>query len=94
MEYVNFKNFVSSRGLGDIKSVLLNIPILHDGWEMDNEAWIVEMEDGSIKAITTSHGNPYHMDLEEAEEKLNETVNSAEFLKEALSKYRKSFKNS
>lgn len=45
-----------SCGYGKIRKVLHKAIILHSGWEMDNEGWIVELEDGTIKGLTTSHG--------------------------------------
>lgn len=38
------------------KRIVATGTILRAGWEMDNEAWAVEMHDGSIKLFSTNHG--------------------------------------
>lgn len=46
---------------GLVKTKIVNIlheaTIMHVGWESDNKGWIVECEDGKIKALTTDHGS-------------------------------------
>ena len=53
--------------------------VLHNGWEMDNLAWVIN-NDGVLQAKTTSHGNQYTMDSEELDAKINETRLSLEGL--------------
>lgn len=36
--------------------VLQTIPLLHNQWEMDGEAWVVELSTGERKIYTTNHG--------------------------------------
>jgi hypothetical protein len=72
------------RGHGKVRRVLHTATILHEGWEMDNKAWIVEMEDGVQCALTTSHGGVYLWTKIEAEEKLAELEASAASIRQAL----------
>lgn len=73
-----------SRGYGKIKQVLHTATLMYVGWEMDNSGWIVELEDGSRAALTTSHGGVCPWTREEAEEKLAETEASAASIRKAL----------
>ena len=75
---------VVNRSYGQVKVVLHTATLLHNGWELDNSGWIVEMEDGSKKALTTDHGGVCPWTREEAEEKLAETEASAASIRRAL----------
>lgn len=79
-----FFKIVYKAGLGKIKSVLLEVPVLYRGWEMDNEGWIVEMNNGEIVALTTSHGTLCSWSLDKISESLADTKQSAEALTNAL----------
>ena len=35
--------------------VLLEIPVLWEGWELDNKAWVIEYE-GQVELVVTNHG--------------------------------------
>ena len=72
------------RQFGKIIKVLYTATILYRGWEMDNEAWVVEMSDGSRALLTTSHGGVCQFPLKEAEAKLVETLKSAESIRAAI----------
>lgn len=74
----------ASRGYGKVKKVIHTATLLYSGWEMDNEGWIVELEDGTRAALTTSHGGVYPWTRQEAEEKLAETEASAASIRKAL----------
>jgi hypothetical protein len=80
------------RGYGKIKEILHTVPILYAGWEADNVAWIVRMEDGTIKGFHTSHGGLYPWDVQEMEDKLKETEDSAAQLRAAIATLRLSEK--
>ncbi len=71
-----------SCGYGKIRKVLHKAIILHSGWEMDNEGWIVELEDGTIKGLTTSHGCI-------CEWSIYDVVSVCEFTEESLTSLRK-----
>lgn len=47
------------------------IPVLWKGWEMDNIAWLIEV-DGKLKLATSSHGVPMWAHSSFLEEKLKE----------------------
>ena len=38
-----------------VKRVLHTATIMHEGWESDNRAWLVELEDGRNVVLTTNH---------------------------------------
>jgi hypothetical protein len=67
-----------------IKEVVHTATILHTGWEMDNEAWIVDFEDDSRATVTTNHGGICQWSRQEAEQKLAETEASAASIRKAL----------
>ena len=69
---------------GTVSKVLHTAKVLHDGWEMDNEAWVVEFEDGTRAVFTTSHGGLYVADRAEFEDKLRETEESAASIRTLL----------
>ena len=52
--------------------VLETFVILHEGWEMDNQGFI--LEDGTV--WTTSHGKLYQMEVGEAVENIKELSTS------------------
>lgn len=62
---------------GTVRRVLHTAKILYAGWEMDNESWAVEFEDGSCAVLSTSHGEIYVANKTEFEDKLREMEESA-----------------
>lgn len=66
------------------KRIVHTATILKEGWEMDNEGWVVELEDGSLAAYTTSHGGVYEWTLDEAVSSLEETEASAASIRRAI----------
>lgn len=72
------------KGFGTIKKILHEVLILHEGWDTDNFAWIVEMEDGSTVALTTSHGGVYLWRRDDAEAQLAEAEKSVASIRAAL----------
>lgn len=69
---------------GAVAKVLHTAQVLYDGWETDNEAWVVEFEDGTRAVLTTSHGALYVADRAEFENKLRETEESAASIRTLL----------
>jgi hypothetical protein len=57
--------------------------VLHDGWEMDNRAWIMEDDNGERILYTTNHGVLCKMTNKELLAKIRETENSLADLKTA-----------
>lgn len=78
------KAFIVRQGLGTLKQLLCTATILYEGWEMDNKGWIVELEDGRIIGLTTSHGSICLWDKEEAIQNLEHIEASAASLRKAL----------
>ncbi len=60
----------------NVKQVLYKATIMHTGWESDNRAWLVELEDGRKVVLTTNHGSIVEMTLDYVNKKLQETTNS------------------
>jgi hypothetical protein len=54
--------------------------VMHNGWEMDNEAWVKRDNDGDLHLISTSHGRIKNMSLEQLDLKIKETQNSVDEL--------------
>ena len=79
-----FQDWIQKATCCSVKRVLHKATVLHAGWELDNEAWIVELDDGSVSALTTNHGGPYWWSRAEMEKKLCETEASAVSLREAM----------
>lgn len=56
----DFKLYVGKKvkGSGEhtVKSILFNFKVLWDGWEMDNDAAIVELDNGEKRLLITDHG--------------------------------------
>lgn len=66
------------------KATLFHFAVLHEGWEMDNNAWVVELENGERVFVTTGHGGTYVAERKEFEEKLAEYENVAAATRKAL----------
>jgi hypothetical protein len=71
-------------GFGPFERVLCQARVLPAGWAMDSQAWVVAMPDGSVIGFTTNHGNLVVWTLEDAKEKLEETLTSARAIQTAL----------
>ena len=59
-------------------TVLCEYKILHEGWEMDNDGWIVSDEDGMIWLKETSHERYYYQCGDDAVSALRETIKEHE----------------
>jgi hypothetical protein len=64
--------------------ILADAPVLYNGWEMDNEICAVEMSDGSVSLVTTSHGRIYIAKTSELTEKIAEYEQAIEQSKTLL----------
>ena len=67
-----------------IVKVLLEVPILYQGWECDEHSWVVERADGSLLLACTSHGRPYIGEASELVKKLAEYEAASTKAREAL----------
>ncbi len=59
--------------------------VLHEGWEMDNLAWYVELPNGDRQVMTTNHGRECYMHTKEIIDKIEETRQSLDGLLKLLS---------
>lgn len=64
--------------------VILEFPILYQGWELDDKGWVMEREDGSRYLLTTNHGSHYLGDPERLRDKIKEYEEAIELTEEAL----------
>ena len=52
---------INASKIPDYVRTLFHFRVLHEGWEMDNSAWVIELADGSRAIATTSHGSPAYI---------------------------------
>lgn len=55
-----------------ITKILHEFKILHEGWELDNAGWVVELYDEEKKIVLTNHGQPYFASPKELSKKCEE----------------------
>lgn len=56
------------RVVPDLKRVVLKFPVLHAGWELDNDGWLIERSGGEKVIVLTSHNSPYVAKADELQE--------------------------
>lgn len=56
--------------------VIMSATQLHEGWEMDNEVWIEDVDDGYFRLYSTSHGAKKEISQSVLEKKIQETRDS------------------
>jgi len=71
-------------GVGKVAKILHTATILYRGWASDNEAWVVELENGKRLVMCTSHGSLYPTRKREMVDKLRETEQSAEQIRKLI----------
>jgi hypothetical protein len=54
--------------------------VLHNGWEMDNLAWVVDLDDETKLLLTSDHGGVCDLSKRELVNKINETALSLQNL--------------
>lgn len=66
--------------------ILFTFRILHDGWEMDNEAWVARNKKGKLVLLMTSHGGlyDYGRDVSELHAALEQTKRSVVGIRQAI----------
>lgn len=67
---------------GAVAEVLATAPVLHAGWELDYAAWLVRLEDGSVRLLTTDHGGVCELDAEYLAERICAAEESAASLRQ------------
>ncbi len=68
-----------------IVKVIKVFTIMHKGWELDNTAWIVQMQSGAEKVIFSSGGIKYFAKAKEVQEKVCEYEEGLADLRKAYS---------
>lgn len=63
-------------GVGEIRRIVQVVTVLHVGKGLDNEAWLVEIEDGQFAALTTDHGRVVPWSIEDMQAKMMEARES------------------
>jgi hypothetical protein len=76
-------NAISPSEFKSSGKVLLEIPVLWAGWELDDKAWVVE-RNGERRLIVTSHGGEYFVGVEFLTEKLAEYCEASVRSQEAI----------
>jgi hypothetical protein len=65
--------------------VLMEFPVLWQGWECDSTAWVMERADGSRYLRTTNHGSPCDdSDVSVLEERLAEYARVSGLTQDAM----------
>jgi len=62
--------------------------VLHDGWEMDNEIWVIQNANGENEVRTTNHGGECIACKSEIEASIEETRSSLEGLMKILAYFK------
>lgn len=75
---------IARRGFGKLVRVVHKTTVLHADWELDSEAWIVELEGKGLVALDTTEGWLRLWPKDVAVSKLAETEASAAGLRRAL----------
>lgn len=60
---------------------LYTATVLHEGWDMDNEAWVTEDKSGKLRFYTKNHGNVEPLDRAYLNSKILEADSSADELR-------------
>ena len=63
-------------GVGEIRRIVQVVTVLHAGKGLDNEAWLVEIEDGRFAALTTDNGHVVLWSIEDMQAKMMEARES------------------
>jgi hypothetical protein len=62
--------------INGFKRIVMSAVILHTGWELDNEGWVIEDLDGNYLPVTTNHMGAQVWDTLELIHKIRETKES------------------
>lgn len=76
MNLSEMQRYAEQKKFGKIVKIIAKATVLHIGWEMDNECWLVEMSDGKLELFTTNHGGFYHMCDEDLQDAIREAQDS------------------
>jgi hypothetical protein len=60
------------RSIKGYRRTLLHFKVMFSGWECDDDGWVVELKDGRVVPVLSSHCALYIADLDELHEKLAE----------------------
>ena len=74
----------ASKRFGNVEFIVHRATLLHECWSLDNDGWIVQMDDGRQVALTTSDNGLCAWSREDAERKLKETEASVASIRKAL----------
>ena len=68
-------------GTEQVRSVIASATVLYEGWELDNVAWLVEMESGRRAIVMTSHDGFYESTEDEVRKRIEITERSVQELR-------------
>jgi hypothetical protein len=75
-------------GTEQVRRVIASATVLYEGWELDNVAWLVEMESGRRAIVMTSHGGFYESSEDEVRNRIEITERSVQELRALVSQTR------
>lgn len=64
--------------------VLLEFPVLWEGWDCDSKAWVMERPDGTRYLRMTNHGNQYESNPRELHDRIAEYERTLRLTRNAL----------
>lgn len=66
------------------EKVIYTFTVLHESWECDSQAWVMQNKHGKRWIETTSHGSRYDANVVEFEDKIKEYQSVIDQTKRAL----------
>lgn len=64
--------------------IIMEFPVLLEGWELDYKGWVMERPDKTRYLLLTNHGRHYEAKPEELKERIAEYQRVMELSKKAL----------
>lgn len=64
--------------------IIYTFTVLHESWECDSQAWVMQNNNGERWIETTSHGGRYDAKVDEFEDKIKEYQSVIDQTKRAL----------
>lgn len=66
------------------EKIIYTFTVLHESWEFDSQAWVMQNKHGERWIETTSHGSRYYAEAGEFEDKIKEYQSVIDQTKRAL----------
>lgn len=82
--YVTHHEVSMGKRIEEFGEVLLKIPVLYAGWELDQVAWVVRNSEGALNLIMSTQGSLYVADTSALMGKIREYINATDLSLKAL----------